>query len=204
MSEQQQAQLVAQQQARVAQYRQMQQQRQQDAQRNQWMVQLQQAKRMQQYQYFNDYNRRLREQQMRYQSQQFDYNNDPYFYSAPIYIYYRGGHSYRVNQYGADLLRQAINYGYEEGYRAGRADRMDHWRFDYRGAYAYQDGDYGYSGWYMDRDEYAYYFRQGFQRGYEDGYYGRYRYGRYSNGSYSILGNILSVILQLQWNNANY
>jgi hypothetical protein len=43
-------------------------------------------------------------------------------------------------------------------------------------------------------DEYSYYFRQGFERGYEDGYYGRYEYGRYNNGKYQILGNVLSAI----------
>ena len=35
-------------------------------------------------------------------------------------------------------------------------------------------------------------------RGYEDGYYGRNRYGSYSNGSFSLLGNILNAILNLQ------
>src|SRR5439155_861175 len=44
--------------------------------------------------------------------------SDPYFYSPPIYRYYRGASYYEVNQYGADLLRRAVNYGYREGYRA--------------------------------------------------------------------------------------
>ena len=50
----------------------------------------------------------------------------------------------------------------------------------------------------MDQADYNYYFRQGFQRGYEDGYYNRYQYGVYSNGSYSVLGNVLTLILNLQ------
>ena len=50
----------------------------------------------------------------------------------------------------------------------------------------------------MDLSEYQYYFREGFRRGYEDGYYSRSRYGRQSNGSYSILGTILETILGLQ------
>jgi hypothetical protein len=45
--------------------------------------------------------------------------------------------------------------------------------------------------------EYQHYFREGFRRGYEDGYYSRSRYGRYSNGGYSILGTILEGILSL-------
>jgi len=148
---------------------------------------LQRQRRSQQYQYLTLYNERLRQQQWQMQRSQFDYYNDPYFYSAPIYRYYRSGRYYDVNQYGADLLRQAINYGYEQGYQAGRADRSDHWRFDYRGSFAYEDANYGYDGYYMDRDEYAYYFRQGFRRGYTDGYYRRHRYGTYYDGSYNIL-----------------
>jgi hypothetical protein len=50
----------------------------------------------------------------------------------------------------------------------------------------------------MDRSEYSYYFRQGFRRGYEDGYYSRYRYGSYRNGGYSILGQVLNTILSVQ------
>jgi hypothetical protein len=46
--------------------------------------------------------------------------------------------------------------------------------------------------------EYQYYFREGFRRGYEDGYYSRSQYGRQSNGVYNILGAILSQILNLQ------
>jgi hypothetical protein len=57
---------------------------------------------------------------------------------------------------------------------------------------------YGYDGYYVDLSEYQYYFREGFRRGYEDGYYSRSRYGRYSNGSASILGTILESILGLQ------
>ena len=69
------------------------------------------------------------------------YNNDPYFYTAPIYRYRRGGTYYETNQYGADLLRQAVNNGYQEGFRAGVADREDRWRSDYQNSYAYEDAD---------------------------------------------------------------
>jgi hypothetical protein len=124
-----------------------------------------------------------------------DYDRDPYFYTPPIYRYTRGGRSYEINQYGADLLRQAVNYGYEEGFRAGQADRQDHWRFSYQESFAYQDANYGYNGYYVERDDYNYYFREGFRRGYEDGYYSRSRYGRHVNGTYSLLGAILSEVL---------
>ena len=94
---------------------------------------------------------------------------------------------YETNQYGADLLRQAVNYGYEQGFRAGEADRQDRWHSNYQGSFAYQDANYGYTGYYVDQDEYNYYFRQGFRHGYEDGFNSRYQYGQYSNGSYIVL-----------------
>lgn len=154
---------------------------------------------MAQYRFQEDYLGRLRQQQAFLQNDGHpDYDNDPYFYTPPIYRYRRGGRYYETNQYGADLLRQAVNYGYQEGFRAGQADRQDRWRSNYRGCYAYQDANYGYNGYYVERDDYNYYFRQGFRRGYEDGYNSRYRYGRYSNGSYSILDVILAQVLGFQ------
>jgi len=154
---------------------------------------------MAQYRFQEDYQGRLRQQQVFLQNDRHpDYDNDPYFYTAPIYRYNRGGHYYETNQYGADLLRQAANYGYQEGFQAGAADRQDHWRSDYRSSYAYQDANYGYNGYYVDQDDYNYYFRQGFRRGYQDGYNSRYQYGVYANGSYSMLDAILSQVLGFQ------
>ena len=127
-----------------------------------------------------------------------DYDRDPYFYSAPIYRYQRGDRYYEINQYAADYLRQSVNYGYQEGFRAGRADREDRWGSNYQDSYGYQDANYGYNGYYVERDDYNYYFREGFRRGYEDGYSSRYQYGRYSNGSYSMLDVILSQVLGFQ------
>jgi len=51
---------------------------------------------------------------------------------------------------------------------------------------------------YVDQGDYNYYFRQGFQRGYRDGYNARLQYGRNDNGSFGILANVLSTILNLQ------
>jgi len=160
--------------------------------------QLEQQRRMSQYRFQQAYFERLREQDARLRERRFDYYNDPYFYTAPVYRYYRGGSYYEINQYGADALRRAINVGYEEGFRAGEADRMDGWRADYDDNYAFQDATYGYDGYYTGIDDYQYYFRQGFQRGYEDGYYSRFQYGYYADGSYGVLGNILSAILNFQ------
>ncbi|MGY0612218.1 MULTISPECIES: hypothetical protein [unclassified Luteimonas] len=104
-----------------------------------------------------------------------------------------------MNQYGADLLQQAVDLGYREGREAGRADYDDGWQPDYRNSHAWEDASYGYNGWYVDRSEYIHYFRQGFQRGYEDGYYGRSQYGqRNDKGEYLILAAVLSAILAFQ------
>jgi len=152
---------------------------------------LQQQQRLNQWRFQQSYWNRLRQDQIRLQS--FNY----YDYGSPTYYYSRGGQYYDVNQYGADLLTRAVNAGYEEGFRAGQADRQDGWQFDAENTDAFTDASYGYDGYYVDVAEYQYYFREGFRRGYEDGYYGRYQYGSYSGGKYQILGNILSLILDL-------
>jgi hypothetical protein len=128
--------------------------------------------------------------------QQWQYNNNNYYNND--YRYRRGSTYYETSQYGGEMLRRAINDGYEEGFYAGQADRQDGWNFNPDDAYGYQDASRGYDGYYVDLSEYQYYFREGFRRGYEDGYYSRSQYGRYSNGGYSILGAILEGILNLQ------
>jgi len=118
--------------------------------------------------------------------------------APPSYRYSRGGGSYETNEYGANTLRQAVNYGYEEGFRAGKADRDDRWSSNYKDSYAYRDANYGYSGYYVERSDYNHYFRGGFRRGYEDSYNSRYQYGRFADGNTSILETILSQILNFQ------
>jgi hypothetical protein len=128
-----------------------------------------------------------------------DYARDPFFFTGAIYRRYnRGGRYYETNQYGASLLREAVNYGYAEGFRAGAADRLDRWHFSYQDSYAYQDANFGYNGYYVERDDYNFYFREGFRRGYEDGFNSRYQYGRYANGSYRMNDSALTVVLNFQ------
>ena len=141
---------------------------------------------------------RRRQQILEQNTLSYDYNSDPNFYSAADYRYSRGGRFYQTNQYGANLLRQAVSYGYEEGFQAGQADQEDRWRgANYQSSYAYQDANYGYNGYYVAQAEYSYYFREGFRRGYQDGFNSRSQYGSYSNGNYSILSAVLSQILNL-------
>ncbi len=159
---------------------------------------LQQQRRQAHYEYQRSYYENLRKQRERVQSSRYDYDNDPYYRTPPTYRYRRAGRYYQTNQYGADILRQALNYGYQQGYQAGRADRRDRWRFDYRQSFAYEDANYGYEGRYVRQDEYNYYFREGFRRGYDDGYYDRRFYGRHVDGSDSLLGAVLIAILALE------
>ena len=152
---------------------------------------LEQQRRRAQLRYQQRYLERLRQDQLRLQS--WSYND----YGPNNYRYYRGGSYYETNRYGAEMLRQAVNNGYEEGFRAGQADREDGWQFTSFHAIGYQDSSYGYDSYNVDLSEYQYYFREGFRRGYEDGYYSRSQYGQYSNGSANILGTILQTILSL-------
>jgi hypothetical protein len=187
---------------RQAQQQQEQHQRIQQQRTNQYEQQRQQQDRLAQQR-----EQRLRQQSrqshMRFQQQyiervrqdQINLRNARAFeYSAPSFRYLRGGRYYQTNQYGVDMLRRALNYGYEEGYRAGQADREDRVLFSYRDSYAYQDAMYGYDGYQVDLSEYRYYFREGFNRGYQDGFYSRFRYGSNTNGVFSLLGNILQGV----------
>ena len=187
--------LITEQQARRVEYRRhLEEQRDRE---QEWAAQLQQQKRMTYYRYQQDYWARMRRQQLALQNN-YNYNNDPYFYTASNYRYSYGGNNFETNQYGANTLRAAINNGYSEGYRAGQADRQDRWQSNYQGSYAYQDANLGYNGNYVNQGDYNYYFREGFNRGYQDGYGNQMQYGQYSNGNRSILGTILSSILNLQ------
>lgn len=130
------------------------------------------------------------------------------------YRVYRNGSYYNTDQRGAELLRQAVNAGYRQGFEAGRRDLNGRRRISYSSSNIYQSGTYGYQS-YVTQSQYQYYFRQGFQRGYQDGANSRYRdqynsYGQYndydqqyqygtrSNGVVNILGTILSQILNIQ------
>jgi hypothetical protein len=196
LSQQEQQERIRQQKRLIAEYNQRIAQQQAIALRN--AQQLEKQKRLAHYRYQQAYYEQLRQQQARLENDRYDYDNDPYYYTPPTYQYRRGDNNYQTNQYGANQLRQASNTGYQKGYQAGRADKQDHWRFDYRGSFAYQDANYGFDGRYVRQDDYNYYFREGFQRGYEDGYYGRRTYGNNANGSDSLLGTVLNTILNLQ------
>jgi flagellar biosynthesis/type III secretory pathway protein FliH len=98
--------------------------------------------------------------------------------------------NYRTDQQGVDLLQQAINEGYRQGYQVGQQDRSNRRKSNWKRNNIYRSGDMGYNS-HVERSQYQYYFQQGFQRGFDDGYNSRNRYG--SNNS--VLGNILNLLL---------
>lgn len=164
---------------------------------------LRQQKRIQHLRFQEQYEERLRAQRAQLERSRYDYANDPYYYTAPNYQYRRDGRQYQTNQYGIKKLEKALEAGYNEGFRAGRADRQDGWRYDYREAFAYKDANYGYDGRYIEQDEYNHYFREGFERGYEDGYYDRQKYGKKKdnggiNDEWLIAGGIVAAIIGYQ------
>ncbi|SHE37121.1 hypothetical protein [Thermomonas hydrothermalis] len=156
---------------------------------------LERERRLAQSHYQHEYWRRWLELQLRWNDPRFDPDLDPFFYTPYSYRYAVQGRWYWTNSYGAEVLRQAVRYGYREGWYAGRADREDHWRFDYRNNYAWVDASFGYPGRYVSFDAYRYYFRQGFERGYRDGYAGRPQYGYFIDGDVEILPSVLGGIL---------
>lgn len=126
--------------------------------------------------------------------------------AAGRYRVNRNGSYYNTDQRGAELLRNAVNAGYRQGFNAGRSDYSSNRRTGWSNSNVYRSGNFGYQNG-VDARQYQYYFQQGFQRGYQDGsnseynqsgYNGNYRYGTYDNGSPSILGTILNQILNIQ------
>ena len=112
---------------------------------------------------------------------------------------YRDGSYYQTDSRGAELLRQAVNSGYRQGFQQGQLDARYGRGSNYYGNNVYRSGTYGYQS-YVDRNQYQYYFQQGFQRGYDDGFSNQYRYGYRTNSGLNILGNILNGILNITQN----
>ena len=68
----------------------------------------------------------------------------------------------------------AFDNGYRDGIRAGQRDLSNHAKFDPADQPSYRDGDHGYRSSFGDLEAYKRQYREGFMRGYQDGY-GRWR-----------------------------
>jgi hypothetical protein len=75
----------------------------------------------------------------------------------------------------------AFDVGYRDGITAGQQDQGRNVRTNYRNADAYRNADVGYRASYGDRAAYQLQFRDGFERGYQDGY-GRSQYSTDGGG----------------------
>jgi hypothetical protein len=75
-----------------------------------------------------------------------------------------------------DLRQTALNAGYNEGMKEGREDRSRNERFDFADESDYRNASKDYSSRLGDRYAYQRYFREAFQNGYRDGYYGNTGY----------------------------
>jgi len=129
--------------------------------------------------------RRIEKQQRQAQKQQRQYERRMY----------RVYGNYQTDDRGVQILRDAVNRGYQQGYYAGQSGRRSR-NSNYNNMSVYRSGTYGYNS-YVNSSTYRYYFQQGFQRGYEDGYNSRNQYGYRSNNGVNILGSILSNILNI-------
>ena len=160
-------------------------------------VQLQQQRRTSQYGAQQQYAVQLRQQQRDLLTAR-DYATDPWVSAPFTYRYVANGANRQTNQYGAEVLRQAVRNGYAQGYRAGQADQKDHSPATYQSTFAYRDANHGYSGRDVDQSDYNFYFRQGLERGYADGFMHRAQYGTVANGVAIIHNALLSAMLGLQ------
>ncbi|HXG67914.1 MAG TPA: hypothetical protein VNO70_22635 [Blastocatellia bacterium] len=84
--------------------------------------------------------------------------------------YYPGRGRYDREQ----LYRIAQQNGYREGFQEGREDRSRRRGYECENESAYRDGLRGYRSEYGDRRIYQAAYREGFRRGYEEGYRGQY------------------------------
>ena len=82
-------------------------------------AQLQEQKRLAQARAQEEYAATLRQQQQRLQTPR-DYAHDPYVTTPHTYVYVIGGNRRQTNQYGADVLRQAVKEGYRRAIAPAR------------------------------------------------------------------------------------
>ena len=83
----------------------------------------------------------------------------------------RLGDGYRNYGGSYELPQTALNAGYNEGAKAGRNDRRNG-RYDPQRSGVYQNATKDYNSRYGDRYAYQRYFRDAFENGYSDGFYG--------------------------------
>jgi hypothetical protein len=81
--------------------------------------------------------------------------------------------------YGRDIERQAYDYGYRDGIRAGERDGRSGRSFSFNRHDDWRDADSGYNRSWGDRDWYRRTYRRGFESGYTESYNRVAGYNRY-------------------------
>jgi hypothetical protein len=109
----------------------------------------------------------------------------------------RNGEYFQIDAKGVELLKAGIQSGYETGYGEAKLDKTYGRTGGFNASTKYQDGTMGWQDG-VDRDLYKYYFQQGFERGYSDGYSGQSRFGHSNGNTYVILGPVLNAILGIK------
>lgn len=141
--------------------------------------------RRQQREYEREQRRRQREyeRQQRRAEREARHRGDYGYYGDDDDGYYRNnrrnnrGYDGYGNYGGSfDLRQTALNAGYNEGMKEGRKDRERNERFNFANESDYREATKDYSSRLGDRYTYQRYFREAFQNGYRDGYYGNTGY----------------------------
>lgn len=101
-----------------------------------------------------------------------------------------GGDAYAARSWGS--AHMAFDVGYRDGITMGQQDEGRNMRSNFRGTTAYQNADLGYRPSSGDRETYRMQFRDGFERGYQDGY-GRSRYSSDGGGYFPAPGTTGAV-----------
>ena len=91
---------------------------------------------------------------------------------SPEVVRYRD--SYVVERRSGGYPDVAFDIGYRDGVQAGAKDLQNHDKFDPADHDRYRDGDHDYHDSYGDKEIFKRYYREGYVRGYQDGY-GRWR-----------------------------
>jgi hypothetical protein len=104
--------------------------------------------------------------------------------------YGRGGYGNR----GYNVAQYAVEQGYRDGLNTGASDGQRGQSYNPQRSHYYKEATDGYNSSYGDRTTYKQYYRDGFVRGYQEGYrqYGNGRYDR--NYPTSRGGSILDSI----------
>lgn len=108
------------------------------------------------------------------------------------------GRDYEMNYDGSELLKQSLNSGYQQGYQVGKDDHKAKRGETFSESLIYQNATTDYQSDVVDLNLYQYYFREGFQRGYADGYRNQKQYGKSTNGIRFISDTVSQQILNIQ------